>query len=180
VCAAQARRWPIASTIDGNVQSGTQIGDFPVWQKLPKVTEYLWESGLTRAHSLAEPLDGSLNASSAMRDAQRLETHLDDTEYAEHHGSIDVTHMGDAESLALHLSEPRAQHNATFGTAVILQWEGIAAVGHKDGRYRIGTFGRFCDIELKCLSFLPHGNGTADRLGQQTVAKKDVVQLFFE
>src|SRR5437016_12908127 len=97
----------------------------------------------SRVHPLTEPFDRSLDASLAVRDAQRIETYLDDTEYAEYHRSIDMAHVGDAESFALHLSEPRPEYNAAFGTAVILQWEGIATIGHKDGRYRIGTLVRF-------------------------------------
>jgi len=115
----------------------------------------------SRVHSLAEPFDRSLDAS--------LGAHLDDTEYTEYHRSIDMAHVGDAESFALHLSKPRPEYNAAFGTAVILQWQGIATIGHKDGRYRIGTLVRFRNIEIQCLSFLPYRNGTADCLGQQTV-----------
>src|SRR5262245_13084173 len=134
----------------------------------------------SRVHSLAEPFDCSRNASPAVRDAQRIKTHLDDTEYAKHHRSIDMAHVGDAERLALHLSKPRPEYNAAFGAAVILQWERIATIGHKDGRYRIGTLVRFRNIEIQCLSFLPYRNGTADCLGQQTVTKEDIVKLLFE
>jgi hypothetical protein len=115
-------------------------------------------------HSLAEPFDRSLNASPAVRDAQRIEAHLDDTEYAKHHGSIDMAHVGNAESLTPHLSEARPENNAAFGTAVILHREGIATIGHKDSRYSIGPLMRVRDIEPECLTFFPHRNGTADRL----------------
>jgi hypothetical protein len=77
--------------------------------------------GCLGVHSLAEPFDRSLNTSLAVRDPKHVETHLDDTEYAEYHGSIDMAHVGDAESLSLHLSKPRPEHDAALGSAVILQ-----------------------------------------------------------
>ena len=91
-----------------------------------------------------------------------------------------MAHVSDAESLAFHFSKPRPEYDAAFSVAVILQWAGIATIGHKDSRHRIRTLARFRDIELDRLSFLPHGNGAADRLSQQTVAKEHVVKPFFE
>ena len=71
------------------------------------------------SYTLAQPFDCSLNASFAVRNAQCIEPHLDDTERAQHHRSIDMAHVRDAESLALHFSKPRPEYNTAFSVAVI-------------------------------------------------------------
>ena len=59
-----------------------------------------------------EPIDRRLDAARAVRDAQRLEGGLDDAERAQHHGGVDVTHMGDAERLAVKLADALAEDDA--------------------------------------------------------------------
>ena len=47
--------------------------------------------------------------------------HFDDGECTEYHRRIDIAHMGNAKSLAVQLAKAAAEHNATFGFAVIAQ-----------------------------------------------------------
>ena len=39
---------------------------------------------------------------------------------------------------------------------------------------------RLHDVETECLSLRPHPDRTAHCLGQQTMAKKDIVEAFIE
>src|SRR6266851_796648 len=94
-----------------------------------------------RLHALSQPVDCGLNAARTVRNAERLEAHLDDAECSQHHGSVDVPHMGNAESLARHFPNPRPENDAALGIAVIPQWTGIMSVGHENRGHRIGALG---------------------------------------
>ena len=81
-----------------------------------------------------------------------------------------MAHVSDAEGFAFHLPEPGSEDDTAFAGAVLLQQPWIITLGHKDGRYRIRTLARFCNIELDHPSLLPHLNGASHRLRQQAVA----------
>src|SRR6266852_6550844 len=94
-------------------------------------------------HTFAEPFDRSLNAAVAVRDLERLEADFDDTQGAQDHRGVDVSHMGDPKRLATELADPDPEHHAAFLLAIALQRQRIMAVGHHDGRDRVGALGRF-------------------------------------
>src|SRR5258708_9973585 len=86
-----------------------------------------------RTHTFAEPFDRSLNAAVAVRDLERLEADFDDTQGAQNHRGVDVSHMGDPERLAAEFADPDPEHHAAFLLAIALQRQRIMAVGHDDG-----------------------------------------------
>src|SRR5690606_16936600 len=69
----------------------------PTW---PPKSRFSINSGRSRPDVRTEPIDRRLHATAAVRNTEGVETRLDHAECAEHHGSIDVAHVGDAEGLA--------------------------------------------------------------------------------
>jgi hypothetical protein len=63
---------------------------------------------------MPQPIDRRLDAALAVRDAERLERHLDDAEDAEERRRVDVAHMGDAERLAMQRSDADPENDAAF------------------------------------------------------------------
>src|SRR5512146_3505609 len=60
-------------------------------------------------HLRPEPVHGGLDAAVAVRDAERLERHLDDAQRAEDHRRVDMAHMRDAERLAGEVADAVAE-----------------------------------------------------------------------
>ena len=107
-------------------------------------------------YALAQPFDCSLNSAGAVRNPERPERHLYDTESTEHHRGVVVTHVSNAEGVAVQLTKPTSKCDAALEIAVVVQKARITSVGEEHGCHRIGTLGGFCDIELDCFSFLPN------------------------
>src|SRR5215470_10728266 len=85
-----------------------------VYRDMIKLVEMDFFQLLSRLNAVSQPVDGRLHPFAAMRDAERLEPHLDDPQSAQYHGSVHVSHMGDAERLAGHFPEPGPEHDAAF------------------------------------------------------------------
>jgi hypothetical protein len=54
-----------------------------------------------------------------MRDAQRVEPHLDRAEHAEHHRCVDVAHVGDPERAVLQVTNPAAEDDAALLATIV-------------------------------------------------------------
>ena len=94
------------------------------------------------AHLAAKVLDGGLETAASVRDAQRAERHLDRAEHAEHHGRVDVTHVGDPERAALQIANPSAEDDANIrqGLVATLESEGYAVTPANDGAQALKLF----------------------------------------
>src|SRR5215471_20283215 len=130
---------------------------------------------LLRLNALPQPVDRRLHAFAAMRDAERLETHLDHAQRAKHRGSVHVSHMGDAECPARHFADPGAEDNAAFCIAIILQRTRIASISHQNRGHRVRALAWHRDAETEGLPFGPYGHGPAHRLAQQAVAPEYLI-----
>jgi hypothetical protein len=62
-----------------------------------------------RASSITLTSARGLNAALAVRDTERAEPGLNDAQRAEHHGRINMAHMGDVKRFAVHRPEPTAK-----------------------------------------------------------------------
>ena len=86
------------------------------------------------AHLASKIFHGGLDAAAPVRDAQRLERHLDRPEHAEHHRRVDVAHVRDPERAALQLTNPAAEDDAALLAAVVAERAGLVAL-HQHGRH---------------------------------------------
>src|ERR1700678_680400 len=67
-----------------------------------------------RLYLLRQPVDRSLGAAPAVRDAESAEAHFDHAQGAEDHRRVDMTHVGDADGFAGELTDPVPEHHAAF------------------------------------------------------------------
>src|SRR5262249_14361360 len=107
--------WPALACCPGRALAGPGMG-----QLGPVVAPFggLWPRRLS-ANLTPELLNCRLHPARSVRNAQGLEAHLHGSQGAQHHGRVGVSHMGDAESLAVKLSKSHTQDHAALLTGVI-------------------------------------------------------------
>ena len=97
-------------------------------------------------YALAQPFDCSLNSAGAVRNPERTERHLYDTEGTEHHRGVVVTHVSNAEGVAVQLTKPTSKCDAALEIAVVVQTARITSVGEEQGCNRVGRPAGFWEI----------------------------------
>jgi hypothetical protein len=96
----------------------------------------------------AQPFYCGLDSAGAARNPECTERHLYNTEGAEHHRGVVVTHVSNAEGLAVQSTKPASK--------LVMLKAGITSVGEKHGCHSVGALAGFCNIEFDCFSSLPN------------------------